>query len=196
MGPFLCSALARRAQAVQPKAVSLMDVKEILVAVASSGLATWINTTRGAFAVVEALHVIAIVTVFGTILIVDLRLLGWPTTTRRLTAVAGETLGWTWAAFGLAATTGSLLFTTNPVFYFGNFEFRTKMVLLLLAGVNMAVFEFYTIKTVALWDIDKSPPASAKLAGTLSLVLWLSVITFGRLIGFAASAMQDPFATL
>ncbi len=173
-----------------------MDVKEILVAVASSGLATWINTTRGAFAVVEALHVIAIVTVFGTILIVDLRLLGWPTTTRRLTAVAGETLGWTWAAFGLAATTGSLLFTTNPVFYFGNFEFRTKMVLLLLAGVNMAVFEFYTIKTVALWDIDKSPPASAKLAGTLSLVLWLSVITFGRLIGFAASAMQDPFATL
>src|SRR5258708_19553967 len=45
-------------------------------------------------------------------------------------------------------------------------------------------------KTVAFWDIGKSPPASAKLAGTLSLALWLSVITFGRLIGFAASAMQ------
>src|SRR5712671_674949 len=196
MGPFLCSALARRAQAVQPKAVSLMDVKEILVAVASSGLATWINTTRGAFAVVEALHVIATATVFGTILIVDLRLLGLPTTTRRFTAIAGETLGWTWAAFSLAAVTGPLLFTTNPAFYFGNFEFRAKMLLLLLAGINMAVFEFHTIKTVALWDIGKSPPASAKLAGTLSLVLWLSVITFGRLIGFAASAMQDPFATL
>jgi len=173
-----------------------MDVKEILVAVASSGLATWINTTRGAFAVVEALHVIATVTVFGTILIVDLRLLGLPTTTRRFTAIAGETLGWTWAAFSLAAITGPLLFTTNPVFYFWNFEFRAKILLLLLAGINMAVFEFHTIKTVALWDLGKSPPASAKLAGTLSLVLWLSVITFGRLIGFAASAMQDPFATL
>jgi hypothetical protein len=55
---------------------------------------------------------------------------------------------------------------------------------------------FRTIKTVALWDISKSPPASAEIAGALSLVLWLSVITFGRLIGFAASAMQDPFATL
>ena len=173
-----------------------MDVKELLVAVASSGLATWINTTRGAFAVVEALHVIATVTVFGTILIVDLRLLGLPTTTRRFTVVAGETLRWTWAAFSLPAITGPLLFTTNPAFYFGNFEFRAKMLLLLLAGINMAVFEFHTIKTVALWDIGKSPPASAKLAGTLSLVLWLSVITFGRLIGFAASAMQDPFATL
>jgi hypothetical protein len=70
------------------------------------------------------------------------------------------------------------------------------MLLLLLAGINMAVFEFHTIKTVAFWDIGKSPPALAKLAGALSLVLWLSVITFGRLIGFAASAMQDPFAAL
>ena len=173
-----------------------MDVKELLVAVASSGLATWINTTRGAFAVVEALHVIATATVFGTILIVDLRLLGLPTTTRRFTAIAGETLRWTWAAFTLAAITGPLLFTTNPVFYFGNFEFRAKMLLLLLAGINMAIFEFHTIKTVALWDIGKPPPASAKIAGALSLVLWLSVIAFGRLIGFAASTTQDPFATL
>jgi hypothetical protein len=44
-----------------------MDVKEFLTAVAASDLPTWINTTRGAFAVVEALHVISISTVFGTI---------------------------------------------------------------------------------------------------------------------------------
>ena len=173
-----------------------MDLSALLAAMASSGLGTWMNTARGGFAVVEALHVIATVTVFGTIFIVDLRLLGLPTTSRRFSAVAVETLRWTWAAFTLAAITGSFLFTTNPVFYFGNFEFRTKMVLLLLAGINMAIFELHTIKTVALWDIDKSPPASAKIAGALSLVLWLSVITFGRLIGFAANATQDPFATL
>src|SRR5260370_2255126 len=159
-----------------------MDVKDLLVAVASSGLATWINQTRGAFAVVEALHVIAPARVVGTILIVDLRLLGLPTTARRFTAVAGETLRWTWAAFSLAAITGPLLFTTNPVFYFGNFEFRAKMLLLLLAGINMAVFEFHTIKTVAFWDIGKSPPASAKLSATLSLALRFSVITFAPLI--------------
>jgi hypothetical protein len=173
-----------------------MDVRELLLALAASGPATWINTTRGAFAVIEAVHVIAIVTVFGTIFIVDLRLLGWPATTRRFTEVAGETLRWTWAAFGLAAMTGGLLFISNPVFYFGNFEFRTKMLLMLLAGINMAVFEFHTVKSVARWDLDKSPPAAARVAGMLSLVLWLSVMTFGRLIGFAASAMQDPFANL
>jgi len=194
MGQFLGSALARGAHAVELKAVSAMDVKELLLAAASSGLATWINTTRGAFAIVEALHVIAIATVFGTIFIVDLRLLSLPTTARRFTEVAGETLRWTWATFGLAVMTGALLFTTNPVFYFGNFEFRTKMSLLLLAGINMAVFEFHTVRTVALWDVGRSPPAAARLAGTLSLVLWLGVIIFGRLIGFAAR--EDPFATM
>src|SRR6266849_1735660 len=120
--------------------------------------------------------------------------LSLPTTARRFTEVAGETLRWTWAAFGLAVMTGALLFTTNPVFYFGNFEFRTKMSLLLLAGINMAVFEFHTVRTVALWDVGRSPPAAARLAGTLSLVLWLGVIIFGRLIGFAAR--EDPFATM
>src|SRR5258706_10648222 len=95
-----------------------MDVKELLVPVASSGLATWINTTRGAFAIVEALHVIATVTVFGTILIVDLRLLGLPTTTRRFTAGARETPRWTGAALCPTALSRPPLFPTNPGFFF------------------------------------------------------------------------------
>jgi hypothetical protein len=173
-----------------------MDLKELLGAIASSGVSTWMNTTSGAFAIVEALHVTAIATVFGTISIVDLRLLGLPSTARRFTEVAGDVLRWTWAAFGLAVMTGALLFTTNPVFYFGNFEFRAKMLLMLIAGINMAVFEFHTIKTIAFWDIGKSPPAGARLAGALSLVLWLSVITFGRMVGFAIREMQDPLAAL
>jgi hypothetical protein len=170
-----------------------MDMKEFLAAVAASDVPTWINTTRGAFAVVEALHVIAISTVFGTIAIVDLRLLGLPNTLRPFTEVAGETLRWTWAAFGLAVTTGSLLFVTNPSFYFGNFEFRTKMLLQLFAGINMAVFELRTVKTVTLWDSGKTP-AAARIAGALSLLLWLAVIAFGRLIGFAPR--EDPFGAL
>jgi hypothetical protein len=171
-----------------------MDMKEFLATVAASDVPTWINTTRGAFAVVEALHVIAISTVFGTIAIVDLRLLGLPNTLRPFTEVAGETLRWTWAAFGLAVATGSLLVVTNPNFYFGNFEFRTKMLLQVLAGINMAVFELRTVKTVTLWDTSKTPPAAARIAGALSLLLWLAVIAFGRLIGFAPR--EDPFGAL
>jgi hypothetical protein len=171
-----------------------MDVKEFLTAVAASDLPTWINTTRGAFAVVEALHVIAISTVFGTITIVDLRLLGLPNTRRPFTEVAGETLRWTWAAFGLAVTTGALLFVTNPIFYFGNFEFRIKMLLLFIAGINMAMFELRIVKSVAMWDTGTSPPPAARLAGLLSLLLWLAVIAFGRMIGFAPQ--EDPFGSL
>lgn len=170
-----------------------MDVKGLLAAVASSDVSMWMNTVSGAFAIVEATHVVAVATVFGTIFVVDLRLLGLPTTARRFTHVARDILRWTWASFALAVVTGALLFTTNPVFYFGNFEFRVKMLLMLLAGVNMGVFEFHTVRTVARWDVGTCPPG-ARLAGALSVILWLSVITFGRMIGFAMRDLPDPLA--
>jgi len=83
------------------------------------------------------------------------------------------------AAFSWRPLPGRFCFTTNPAFYFGNFEFRAKMLLLLLAGINMAVFEFHTIKT---WCFGTSAiPAGLSQAGGHAVAgLWLSVITFGR----------------
>jgi hypothetical protein len=52
-----------------------------------------------------------------------------------------------------------------------------------LAGLNMLVFQLVTFRGVATWDADRPPPA-ARAAGTLSIVLWCSVIGFGRWIGF------------
>ena len=173
-----------------------MDISGLLLSIAASPLSIFINTTNGAFAVVEAFHIVAIALVFGTIFIVDLRLIGYPAAHRPFTEIAAETLKWTWVGFALAVVTGALLFITNPVFYYENFEFRMKMLLLLLAGVNMAVFEFYTVRSVANWNVDAPVPLAGRVAGTLSMLFWLGVIVFGRLIGFAASAMQDPFASL
>ena len=173
-----------------------MDVKDILLAISSTGVAHWVNTMLGAFAVVEAFHVLGVAIVFGSMLIVDLRLVGFPSTARPFTEIAAETLKWTWGAFALALITGALLFSTNPVFYFENFEFRMKMVLLVLAGLNMAIFEYYTVRSVSNWDSNAPVPLGGRIAGSLSLMFWIGVVTFGRLIGFASSAMQDPFAGL
>ena len=66
------------------------------------------------------------------------------------------------------------------------------MVLLLLAGVNMFAFELVTARNSSVWD-NAVPPISARLAGLLSIGLWMGVIVFGRLIGFTSVA-DDPFA--
>ena len=91
---------------------------------------------------IETIHVIAITLVFGTIAIVDFRLLGLGSNNRPVTELCRDVLPWTWIAFAFAAVTGGLLFVSHATQYFGNTAFRAKMLLMLLAGINMVVFEF------------------------------------------------------
>ena len=136
------------------------------------------------FPTLETLHVIALVTVLGTIAIVDLRLVGVASRQLAVTKLSKDTLPWTWGAFVLAAITGGLLFISKASSYVANPYFLWKMVMLALAGMNMMYFNLMTSRTVEHWDLDPSVPAAAKLAGALSLIFWLAVVFFGRAIGF------------
>lgn len=161
-----------------------MDLAGFAASVHELAIAEWIRTTVRATPILESAHVVALCIVFGTILIVDLRLLGLPSTRRSFTRITNELLPITWWAFVAAAITGALLFTLNSLSYYGNTAFRVKMVLLLLAGVNMFVFHRYTMPSAAAWDRDAPPPAAARVSGAISLALWISVIFLGRWIGF------------
>lgn len=136
------------------------------------------------FPSIETVHVIALCFVFGTIALVDLRLLGISAKRVSMQKLSEEVLPWTWRSWILAAITGSLLFISKADAYWSNFETRMKFFFMLLAGVNMLVFQFGAFKSVASWDKDIPPPAAARLAGAVSLVCWVLVIVFGRWIGF------------
>lgn len=161
-----------------------MDLTGVVEAIHGSGLSEWLRSSLKAMPIVEAIHVMATATVFGTILIVDLRLLGYPNVQRSFTRLHRELLSWTWAAFGVAVVTGVLLFMVNAITYYGNTAFRLKLVAMLLAGVNMAVFENVVGRSVATWDKGVPAPTAARMAGALSILLWVSVIVLGRWIGF------------
>ena len=160
-----------------------MSVDSILASIQSSALAEWMRDTNPAMQVVESLHVLAAVTVLGTVLIADLRLLGVTDSRRAFSRVATETLPLTWIAFGLAVVTGSLMFTTSAHTYFGNAAFQLKALALLAAGFNMVVFQLLTARGVAAWDLGR-PPRAARIAGLVSLLLWAAVVLLGRWIGF------------
>jgi hypothetical protein len=149
-----------------------------------SALAEWLRTTAGAIPVIEAAHVMAVALVFGTILIVDLRLLGIPNTRRSFTRTSSELLRFTWLGFGLAVVTGVLMFVANPATYVSNALFWWKMAALVGGGVNMAVFELVTSRGVQSWDRDRRPPPPAVAAAVLSIVIWTSAVVLGRWVGF------------
>ena len=166
----------------------------MLDAVQHTALAVRIRDSLFLFPLLESAHVIGLSLVVGTIAIVDLRLLGVASTHRPFQRLAADTLKWTWVAFALTALTGALMFITNAAVYLHNGYFRAKVVLLLLAGLNVLVFELTAGRTAAQWDRAPSPPPLARAVATLSLVIWVAVIVAGRMIGFTATraSLTEP----
>lgn len=161
-----------------------MTLVSLVQSIQDSGIAEWMRTSVKAMPIVEAIHVLAAATVFGTIFIVDLRLLGLPNIRRAFTRISDEMLRLTWAAFGTAVVTGALMFAANADTYYENTAFRFKMLALALAGCNMAVFQLVTFRTVGQWDTGVRSPPAARAAGVLSILVWVTVIFLARWIGF------------
>jgi hypothetical protein len=154
----------------------------------ATAIATAIRETDLLFPLIESIHVLAITLVIGTIAIVDLRLLGVASLERRVTKVMGELLPFTWVAFIIATMTGGLLFSSNAAAYFRNFYLDSKLVLLVLAGVNMFVFHLFISRGIVDWDASPHTPWGAKLAGGASILIWIGVVACGRWIGFTMMA--------
>jgi hypothetical protein len=149
----------------------------------NSALGQYIAASSWAFPTIETVHVIAIVTVVGSIAVMDLRLLGLASKESPVTEMSTDTLPWTWGAFVIALISGGLLFISKATTYMVNPFFLWKMVLIAIAGLNMAVFHVLTWRTVKQWDVGPLP-RGAKIAGGVSLGFWIVVVFVARAIGF------------
>lgn len=147
-------------------------------------LAVTIRENDSLFPWIESAHVIAIALVLGSIVLVDLRLLGWSSIERSVKRVAEQTLPITWMMFIVAAISGVVLFISNALAYANNFYFQAKLVLLVLAGLNMLIFQHGIYQSIDKWGQLSQPPMAARVAGALSLTFWITVVIFGRWIGF------------
>lgn len=164
----------------------------LLKSMYDSGLAEAMRTSLLGFPLVETVHVVAITLVVGTVLIVDLRLLGLASGQRAYTRVSSDLLKWTWIGFAVALVTGLIMFSSNAMVYFENTALRIKFALMLAAGINMVIFHFLSEKSVR--DDRSAGPAAAKIAAILSLCLWVGVVVAGRWAGFTLAGKTDAGA--
>ena len=135
------------------------------------------------FPLLESFHVLTATFVLGTILMVDLRLLGLAARQQAVTRISRELIPWSWGAFAIALVTGIGMFMTRAGTYMENPAFQIKLVLLALAGVNMAAFHFGTFRRIAQWDTAAMPTVAARFAGAASLLVWAAVMLAGRWVG-------------
>jgi hypothetical protein len=150
----------------------------------NSALADNIRENDLLFPLIESVHVLSICLVVGSILVVDLRLLGLASINRPVSRVTGGILPLTWTAFAIAVSSGGLLFISNATKYLENGYFVAKIFLIVAAGLNMAIFHAVSARDLPKWEHEAALPLRARLAGGLSILLWVSVVTCGRWIGF------------
>lgn len=162
-------------------------LSDLLARLADSPFATTIREGELWFPWLETAHVVAIAMVFGSIVTVDLSLLGVRSYRASSARLMRDLLPWTWGAFALAVVTGSAMFASQAPTYAANTFFRLKLLALLGAGINMAVFHLGVYRRIAVWDAVRPLPLGVTLAGALSLTFWVATLCFGRWIGFTLS---------
>ena len=140
---------------------------------------TWVEP------IVETVHVLTLTLFLGFSVLLDLRLLGVILRPRRVSDVLAQLNPWLFAGFAVMIVTGVLLFCGDPVSFYSTIFFRVKMIMLVLAGLNVLVFNWTVGRRVVEWDQGVRPPMGAKVAAILSLVLWAAIIAAGRGIAYA-----------
>ncbi len=158
-----------------------------LGALEASGLGQAMRQWLWLYPSVEVVHLVGIALLFGSIVVLDLRLLGL---SRHIPVrmLARHVLPWTAASFVLIIPSGLLMFMAHASEFVESEVFILKLLLIMAAGLNAALFHAITFRTADVWDTEEMrklpPPPSARLAGALSLVLWISVIACGRLLAY------------
>jgi hypothetical protein len=136
------------------------------------------------FIILLTSHVVSLCLFAGLVVMMDLRLMGignrhTPVVQIQKRLFTGQMLG-----LIVSSVTGGLLFYSQPMRYYGKAFFWAKMAFIGLAGLNALAFHLTTYRSVAAWDADAWPPARARMAGALGVLLWAGVVAFGRLTAY------------
>jgi hypothetical protein len=134
----------------------------------------------------ETLHFVGMAFLVGTVCVLDLRMLG---VAKQLRFEGLHSLTrWGIAGFVVNLITGVIFFIGAPFQYVHNGIFQLKLLFILLAGINALVFEFRILPRMRGLDDGADAPSMAKMTAFFSLVLWLCVMFFGRMLPFLGEA--------
>ena len=154
----------------------------LVQAIEGGAINTWVLSTYWLWPLLEIIHFIGLSLLLGSILVVDLRLAGF---LRQIDIMSTHRLlPWAATGFVMNLITGFLFFFGDPGRYSINIGFQIKMVLVLLAGLNVLIYAMKINPVVGNWDPHGDTSALAKTVAWVSLAAWTGVLLLGRLIPY------------
>lgn len=156
--------------------------ESLVRAIEGGAINDWVLSTFWLWPLLEIIHFIGLSLLLGSILIVDLRLAGFLhqidlKSTHRL-------LPWAATGFAMNLVSGVLFFFGDPARYSINIGFQIKMILVLLAGLNVLLYAVKINPHIASWDAHGDTTLLAKSVAWASLLVWTAVLLLGRLIPY------------
>ena len=133
----------------------------------------------------ETMHTIGMALLIGSLGLINLRVLGYKPElpllgTRDLLPLA-------WLGFTINAISGAALFASDAVNFFSSYTFWTKIVLVILGGINAAVLS----SRIFGGGVAAPPTVGARVIAASSLVFWMGAVVAGRLIAYT-----PPFGSI
>ena len=163
------------------------------VAMTLLGWCEWLQSTQVATAIsesaylypfIEGSHVLGLALSVGTVIWFDLGLMGVALRREPVSAVFAQLRPWILTGFAVMFISGGLLFAARATEVFSSGYFRAKVALLLIGGLNVAIFHVTVDRHREAWDRAPHPPLQVRAAGAISLVLWFAVIAAGRVMAY------------
>jgi len=145
----------------------------------STWLSKFINDSKWVFPAIEGVHIVALALLFGTVIMLNLRMMDVLFKGRPLSKLLHEFEPWTLWSLAVILVTGLLLFIAEAVKSFYSTPFRIKIVVLVLA-----ILFHFGVSLRLMRKEDSLRPAWSKLAAVLAIAMWITVGFAGRAIGF------------
>jgi|ERR1700735_1607999 hypothetical protein len=144
----------------------------------------WLREAPYPFPVLLIIHVVTIASFGSMVVMGNLLVLGWAMRSIPVSQVIRQFRPWKWFAFVLLLVTGLLVAASDPLEYYGNVMFWISMAVLVVAGVNAAIFHRGADRTIADWEQADVAPEGARRWAQFSLILWIALIFAGRATAF------------
>ena len=161
-----------------------MPQLEILKWIQETQLGTSIRESTWVFPIILGFHSLGLSLSVGTVLWFDLRLVGLKLRQQPVSEVYRQIRPYMLTGFGIMFLSGLLLFSAQASRCYENVFCRSKILLLLLPGLNALLYHAVTERAITRWDNDPVPPPRARMAGWISIVSWATIIVLGRQIVF------------
>lgn len=134
---------------------------------------------------VQTAHILCLALVLYAVSIIGLRMIGFGTKRLSVSGLYAHFRSWIWASTTLMAFTGAIMIVGEPGRSLLNPVFQTKMILLGAALAVTFTLEFLVRRNSSYWDTSSKPRIEVRVAGVISLTLWLAVAVCGRWIAYA-----------